>query len=145
VRRLRSDAFCVGRHSSPVARGRDSFPRCASGSDCRRDQRAPESAPAAFDRVSKAATEARTQNRPRGRDRVVTARRSGCALRGRTAGGFLGELLYDQNQYPEARDSLRRLIDLDHTTGPGFALLGLCEFETKETPGRSITSIRHAA
>ena len=45
---------------------------------------------------------------------------------------FLGELLYDQNQYPEARDSLRRLIDLDRTTGPGFALLGLCEFETKE-------------
>jgi tetratricopeptide (TPR) repeat protein len=45
---------------------------------------------------------------------------------------FLGELLYDQNQYPEARDALRRLIALDQTTGPGFALLGLCEFETKE-------------
>jgi hypothetical protein len=27
---------------------------------------------------------------------------------------------------------LRRLIALDQTTGPGFALLGLCEFETKE-------------
>ena len=45
---------------------------------------------------------------------------------------FLGELLYDQNKYPEARDALRRLVALDQKTGPGFALLGLCEFETKE-------------
>jgi tetratricopeptide (TPR) repeat protein len=27
---------------------------------------------------------------------------------------------------------LRRLVSLDHKTGPGFALLGLCEYETKE-------------
>jgi len=95
------------------------------------DQRAPESAPAAFDRVSKAATEARTQNRL---EAAIGLYRQAVGLRPSWADGwwFLGELLYDQNQYPEARDSLRRLIDLDHTTGPGFALLGLCEFETKE-------------
>ena len=45
---------------------------------------------------------------------------------------FLGELLYDRSQYPGARDALRRLIDLDHNSSAGFALLGLCEFETKE-------------
>jgi len=95
------------------------------------DQKAPEGASAAFDRVSKAATEARTQNRA---EDAIKLYGQGVVLRPSWAEGwwFLGELLYDQNQYSEARDSLRRLIDLDHTTGPGFALLGLCEFETKE-------------
>jgi tetratricopeptide (TPR) repeat protein len=94
-------------------------------------QRVPESAPAAFKRVSEAATKARTQNRIAD---AIGLYRQGVKLRPTWAEGwwFLGELLYDQNEYPEARDSLRRLIDLDRTTGPGFALLGLCEFETKE-------------
>ena len=95
------------------------------------DQKAPAAAPAAFDRVSAAATKARTQNRT---EDAIGLYRQAVKLRPSWAEGwwFLGELLYDQNKYPEARDSLRRLIDLDHTTGPGFALLGLCEFETKE-------------
>src|ERR1019366_2031778 len=94
-------------------------------------QRVPESAPVAFNRVSGAATKARTQNRI---EDAIGLYRQGVKLRPTWAEGwwFLGELLYDQNKYPEARDSLRRLIDLDRTTGPGFALLGLCEFETKE-------------
>ena len=94
-------------------------------------QRAQESAPAAFNRVSEAATKARTQNRI---EDAIGLYRQAVKLRPSWAEGwwFLGELLYDRNQYPEARDSLRRLIDLDRTTGPGFALLGLCEFETKE-------------
>jgi tetratricopeptide (TPR) repeat protein len=94
-------------------------------------QGAPQAAPAAFKRVSEAATRARIQNRI---EDAVALYRQAVKLRPSWAEGwwFLGELLYDQNQYPEARDSLRRLIDLDRTTGPGFALLGLCEFETKE-------------
>lgn len=87
--------------------------------------------PSAFDRVSKSATEARTENR------IVDAiglYRQALKLRPSWTEGwwFLGELLYDQNRYPDARDALRRLVDLDQKTGPGFALLGLCEFETKE-------------
>jgi tetratricopeptide (TPR) repeat protein len=95
------------------------------------DQRAPEAAPAAFDRVSKAANKARAQDRI---EDAIGLYRQAVKLRPSWAEGwwFLGELLYDQNKYPEARDSLRRLIDLDRTTGPGFALLGLCEFETKD-------------
>src|ERR1039458_5057705 len=95
------------------------------------DQKVPDAAPAAFDRISKAATEARARNRV---DDAIGLYRQAVKLRPSWAEGwwFLGELLYDQNKYPEARDSLRRLIDLDRTTGPGFALLGLCEFETKE-------------
>ena len=95
------------------------------------DQKAPAAAPAAFDRISKAATEARARNRV---EDAIGLYRQAVKLRPSWAEGwwFLGELLYDQNKYPEARDSLRRLIDIDRTTGPGFALLGLCEFETKE-------------
>lgn len=95
------------------------------------DQKAPEAASAAFDRASQAATEARTQNRI---EDAIGLYREAVKLHPSWTEGwwFLGELLYDQNRYPEARDGLRRLIALDQTTGPGFALLGLCEFETKE-------------
>ncbi|MGO4882872.1 MAG: tetratricopeptide repeat protein [Bryobacteraceae bacterium] len=81
--------------------------------------------------MSKAATEARTQNRI---PEAIALYRQAVKLRPSWPEGwwFLGELLYDQNQYPEARDALRRLTELDRKSGPGFALLGLCEFETKE-------------
>jgi len=94
-------------------------------------QKAPEAANPEFDRLSKAATDARIQNRT---EEAIGLYRQALALRATWTEGwwFLGELLYDKNQYPEARDSLRHLIALDHNSGPGFALLGLCEFETKE-------------
>jgi len=95
------------------------------------DQKAPEAASAAFERASQAAAEARIQNRI---EDAIGLYRQAVKLHPSWTEGwwFLGELLYDQNDYPEARDSLRRLIALDQTTGPGFALLGLCEFETKD-------------
>jgi len=95
------------------------------------DQKRPGTPPAAFDRVSKEATEARAQNRIQD---AIGLYRQAVKLRPTWAEGwwFLGELLYDQDQYPEARDALRRLVSLDHKTGPGFGLLGLCEYETKE-------------
>jgi tetratricopeptide (TPR) repeat protein len=94
-------------------------------------QKAPAAAPSAFDKVSKAATEAREQNRAAG---AIPLYRQAVALNPSWAEGwwFLGELLYDNDKYSDARDALRRLIALDPKSGPGFALLGLCEFETKE-------------
>jgi tetratricopeptide (TPR) repeat protein len=87
--------------------------------------------PATFDRVSKEAAQAREQNRIQDATRLYL---QAVKMRPSWTEGwwFLGEMLYDQNQYPEARDALRRLVSLDHKTGPGFALLGLCEYETKE-------------
>jgi tetratricopeptide (TPR) repeat protein len=95
------------------------------------DQKAQAPASAEFNRISAAAADARTHNRA---EEAAALYRQALALRPSWAEGwwFLGEVLYDQNQYPEARDSLRQLVALDHTTGPGFALLGLCEFETRE-------------
>jgi len=84
-----------------------------------------------FDHLSKEAAAARAQNRIQD---AVGLYRQAVKMRPSWAEGwwFLGELLYDQNQYPEARDALRRLVSLDHKTGPGFAMLGLCEYETKD-------------
>jgi tetratricopeptide (TPR) repeat protein len=106
------------------------------------DQKGPAAPPAAFDRVSKEAAEARAQNRIQD---AVGLYRQAVKMRPSWAEGwwFLGELLYDQDQYPEARDVLRRLVSLDPKTGPGFALLGLCEYETKEY-GRALDHINKA-
>jgi tetratricopeptide (TPR) repeat protein len=95
------------------------------------DRKPPAATPAAFDRVSKDAAEAREQNRIQD---AVELYRQAATMRPSWAEGwwFLGELLYDQDKYPEARDALRRLVSLDHKTGPGFGLLDLCEYETKE-------------
>jgi tetratricopeptide (TPR) repeat protein len=94
-------------------------------------QKPPAATPAAFDRVSKQAAEARAQNRI---PDAIGLYRQAVKMRPSWPEGwwFLGELLYDQDKYPEARDALRRLVSLDHKTGPGFALLGLCEYQTKE-------------
>lgn len=94
-------------------------------------QKTPETAASPFDRMSQAATKARTENRIQD---AIGLYRQAVAERPSWAEGwwFLGELLYDRNQYADARDALRRLIELDRSSGPGFALLALCEFETRE-------------
>jgi tetratricopeptide (TPR) repeat protein len=84
-----------------------------------------------FDHLSQQAAEARAGNRIQDATGLY---RQAVKLRPSWAEGwwFLGELLYDQDKYADARDALRRLVSLDHKAGPGFALLGLCEYETKE-------------
>ncbi len=84
-----------------------------------------------FDHLSQQAAKARAGNRIQDATGLY---RQAVKLRPSWAEGwwFLGELLYDQDKYADARDALRRLVSLDHKAGPGFALLGLCEYETKE-------------
>ncbi|HTT65489.1 MAG TPA: tetratricopeptide repeat protein [Bryobacteraceae bacterium] len=105
-------------------------------------QKQPAAAPASFDRVSQEAAAARAQNRIQDAIRLY---RQAVKLRSSWPEGwwFLGELLYDQDKYPEARDALLRLVSLDHTTGPGYALLGLCEYETREY-GKALEHINEA-
>jgi len=103
---------------------------------------APLAAADTFERVSQEAAEARGQNRIQD---AVGLYRQAVKMRPSWKEGwwFLGDLLYDQDKYPEARDALRRLVALDPKTGPGFALLGLCEYETKEY-GRALGHINEA-
>lgn len=47
---------------------------------------------------------------------------------------YLGSMLYEKQQYAEARDVLRRFLTVRSDAGPGWALLGLSEFQTREYP-----------
>src|SRR6266536_198978 len=44
----------------------------------------------------------------------------------------LGMIDYQRDHYPECRDELKRMVELDSSAAPGWALLGLCEFRTKQ-------------
>ncbi|HEY5906537.1 MAG TPA: tetratricopeptide repeat protein, partial [Vicinamibacteria bacterium] len=45
---------------------------------------------------------------------------------------YLGTLLYEKDQFVEAREALRRLVALTPRVGAPWALLGLSEFQSKE-------------
>lgn len=93
----------------------------------------PASASAQFERLSKQADTAREQNKL---DDAVKLYRQALKLKPAWKEGwwYLSTLLYDQDQYPDARDAFRKFTALDPKVGPGFALLGLCEFQTKDYP-----------
>jgi tetratricopeptide (TPR) repeat protein len=44
----------------------------------------------------------------------------------------LGMINYELDRYPACRDALTRMVAADAAAAPGWALLGLCEFRTKE-------------
>lgn len=44
----------------------------------------------------------------------------------------LGMIEYERDHYPDCRDALTRMVALDSAAAPGWALLGLCEFSTKQ-------------
>lgn len=45
---------------------------------------------------------------------------------------YVGTILYDQDRYSEARDAFRNLTALQPKNAPAAALLGLCEYQTRE-------------
>jgi tetratricopeptide (TPR) repeat protein len=45
---------------------------------------------------------------------------------------WLGNLLYDQDRFPEAQSSFAHFVTLAPKPGPAWALKGLCEFEMRE-------------
>ncbi|HEY2933154.1 MAG TPA: tetratricopeptide repeat protein [Acidobacteriota bacterium] len=56
---------------------------------------------------------------------------------------YLGTMLYDQDRYDEARDWFRRLVALKPKNAPAWALLGLCEFQTREYP-KALADLKRA-
>lgn len=44
----------------------------------------------------------------------------------------IGMINYEEDRYPQCRDALTRMVGLDASAAPGWALLGLCEFRTKQ-------------
>ncbi|MDX2153984.1 MAG: tetratricopeptide repeat protein [Bryobacteraceae bacterium] len=45
---------------------------------------------------------------------------------------YLGTLYYGKDQYPQCRDAFRRFVAIEARMSPAWAMLGLCEFQTKE-------------
>jgi len=87
--------------------------------------------PASFDQISKAASQAREQNRL---EEAVKLYGQAVKLRPSWEEGwwYLGTLHYEKDQYAECRDAFRRFIKLNAKAGEAFALLGLCEFQTRD-------------
>jgi predicted Zn-dependent protease len=84
-----------------------------------------------FDEVSRAAELAREANRD---DEAVRLFREGLKLNPEWKEGlwYLGTLLYDKEAFGEARDLFRRFTAQATEFGPGWALLGLSEYKSRE-------------
>ncbi len=99
-------------------------------------------APANFEKLSQEAAAARDGNRLEDAIRLY-----GEAVRAKPewkeGWWYLGTLNYDQDHYAACRDSFRRFVKLEPKAGPGWALLGLCEFETKQYDA-ALADLRHA-
>ena len=95
-----------------------------------------------FEDISTAADRAREESR---NDDAIDLYWQGLKLRPAWKQGlwYLGILLYDKEQYPEVRDLMRRFVSLEPQAGPGWALLGLSEFQTREY-SRSLDHLQRA-
>lgn len=87
--------------------------------------------PQSFDELSRAAQQAYEANHE---DEAARLFAEAVKVRPDWAEGWwaIGMIRYDQNQYPECRDALTRMVALDASAAPGWALLGLCEFRTRQ-------------
>lgn len=90
-----------------------------------------QTAPVNFDQLVAKAKAAYEANQI---DQAATLYASTVKLRPNWAEGWwaLGMIDYQRDRYPECRDALTRMVALDKTAAPGFALLGLCEFAVKQ-------------
>lgn len=96
----------------------------------------------AFEKLSKAAERARTENHDAD---AIQLYQQALSLRPEWQEGlwYLSTLLYEKERYAEARDLLRQFVTRKPDTGPGWALLGLSEFQTREYP-RSLDHLQRA-
>ena len=85
----------------------------------------------AFDQLMAAAEKARAENRD---DEAIRLYRRALAEKpdSEEALWYLGSTLYEKEQFAEARDVLRQFMTARPDAGPGWAVLGLSEFQLKE-------------
>src|SRR5258708_26811506 len=83
-----------------------------------------------FPEVSKKAAAAREANQT---TEAIRLYREAVKLRPMWAEGwwYLGTLLYEGDQYVAAQEPLGRFVKLDAGNPAGWAILGLCEYQTK--------------
>ncbi len=107
-------------------------------------QKAPTKPPApSFAQISKAALQARDEGHD---DEAIRLFRQGLKLKSDWEEGlwYLGTMLYEKESFEEARDLLRRFVAQSPKFGPGWALLGMSEFQTREY-ARSLEHLKRSA
>ncbi|MGB6745180.1 MAG: tetratricopeptide repeat protein [Terracidiphilus sp.] len=84
-----------------------------------------------FDKIAREADSARTATRM---TEAIGLYREGIRLRPSWSEGWLwlGNLLYDQDRFPEAQVSFAHFVTLVPKPGPVWAMKGLCEFEMRD-------------
>jgi tetratricopeptide (TPR) repeat protein len=100
----------------------------------RRQPPKPQAAPqddGSFDKAVKDGDEARTADRL---DDAIAAYTQALRIRPKWPDGwwYLGAIYYEKDQYVQARDAFKNLVDLDAKRGPAWGMLGLCLFQTRE-------------
>ena len=85
---------------------------------------------AEFDKISKQADDARQSHRL---EAAIALYIQALRLKPEWADGwwYLASIFYDRDRYSDAREALKNLLSLQSRNGPGWALLGLCEFQLK--------------
>jgi tetratricopeptide (TPR) repeat protein len=95
-------------------------------------QSVPPPAPAqSFEQVSRAAQQARDENRD---DDAIRLFQQGLKLKPEWIEGlwYLGTLFYEKERFSETRGLLRQFVAQNPKYGPGWAVLGLSEYQTRE-------------
>lgn len=84
-----------------------------------------------FSQLAQAAETARNEGR---NDDAIRFYQLGLKLKPQWEQGlwYLSTLFYDKERYSKARDLLRRFVTVRPDAGPGWALLGMSEFQTRE-------------
>ncbi len=84
-----------------------------------------------FEEIAREADTARIADRM---TEAIGLYREGVRLRPSWSEGWLwlGNLLYDQDRFPEAQSSFAHFVTLAPKPGPAWALKGLCEFEMRD-------------
>lgn len=95
-----------------------------------------------FDQLMQAAGQARDENRDN--DAIQLYRRALSEQpESEQALWYLSTTLFEKEQYAEARDALRQFMTIRSDASPGWALLGVCEFNLKEYP-RALEHLQRA-
>jgi tetratricopeptide (TPR) repeat protein len=87
--------------------------------------------PQSFEQIARAAEQARDESRD---DDAIRLFQEGLKLRPEWNEGlwYLGTLLYEKERFGEARDLLRKFLAQNPKFGPGWAVLGMSEFQTRQ-------------
>ena len=98
--------------------------------------------PQRFDQLLQSAQKAREENRD---DEAIQLFRRAIQQKpdSEEALWYLGSMLYEKEHFAEARDVLRSFLTLRSDAGPGWALLGMSEFQLREYP-RALQHLQRA-